>query len=468
MGQGFGGLFDPVQCLTNRELNNLPCVNAVDFNGQRLGLQAIAVTGTAGAIVLVALHLLTRPIAVGFTVAALEVRHHPLEHARDFVDAAALVITELDLFLARTVQDQLLHIRGQRVPRRVFVELVVFGQGVDGLAEIGGFRFGPRGNGALIQRQRLVRYDQPFVKEQLHTQAIAHGARTEGRVERKQPRLDLGNGETTDRAGEILGEGGAHRLLITRDGGFQHGDAIGKVQRGAKTVSEAGLQPLLHHQPIHDHVDVVAEFLVQGGWLVQLVELTVDLNALEALLFQLGKFLAVLTLTVAHDGGQQVGTGALLHRHDAVHHFGHLLRLDRQASRGGIRNADAREQQAHVVVNFGHGADGGARVFAGGFLLDRNRRAKAADVIHIRLLHHVEELARIGAERFDIAPLPLGVDRIKGQRGFPRPRQAGNDDQLIPRQIHVDGFEVMFPRATDRNRLQLGHAHTPFMSSRFM
>ena len=41
-------------------------------------------------------------------------------------------------------------------------------------------------------------------------------------------------------------------------------------------------------------------------------------------------------------------------------------------------------------------------------------------MVDVRLLHLLQELARIGGERFDVTPLPLGVNGIEGERGFAR------------------------------------------------
>ncbi len=160
----------------------------------------------------------------------------------------------------------------------------------------------------------------------------------------------------------------------------------------------------------------MAEFLVEFGRGVQLMKRAIDLDALEALLAQFQKFLPILALAVAHDGRQQIGARALGQGHHPVNHVLHLLRLDGQAGGGAEGRARAGEQQAQVVMNFGHRADRGARIFRGGFLLDGNRRAEARDMVDIGLLHHVQKLARIGRQAFDIAPLPLGIDRVEGQR----------------------------------------------------
>jgi len=65
----------------------------------------------------------------------------------------------------------------------------------------------------------------------------------------------------------------------------------------------------------------------------------------------------------------------------------------------------AAEQQAQIVLNLGDGADRGARVVAGGFLIDRDRRRQPLDRIDIRLVDLAEELPRIRRQAFDVAAL---------------------------------------------------------------
>ena len=106
---------------------------------------------------------------------------------------------------------------------------------------------------------------------------------------------------------------------------------------------------------------------------------------------------------------------------------------DLPAALGAVRDADVGEEQAQVVVDLGDRADGRARVRGGGLLLDGDRRREAVDEIDVRLLHLLEELAGVGRQRLDVAPLPLGVDRVEGERRLPRPGQAGDDHQPVPR-----------------------------------
>src|SRR5581483_8860426 len=65
------------------------------------------------------------------------------------------------------------------------------------------------------------------------------------------------------------------------------------------------------------------------------------------------------------------------------------------------------------------------------------------------LLHHRQELPRVGRQRLDVAPLPFGVEGVEGQAGLARAGQAGDDDQLVARQVQRDVFEVVRARTAD-------------------
>ena len=116
---------------------------------------------------------------------------------------------------------------------------------------------------------------------------------------------------------------------------------------------------------------------------------------------------------------------------------------------GAARDADARVQQAQVVVDLGDGADGGARVVRGRLLLDRDRRRQAFDVVDVGLLHHRQELPRVRGQRFDVAALAFGVQRVERERRLARARQSRDHDQLVARQVEVDVLEVVRAGAAD-------------------
>ena len=72
-------------------------------------------------------------------------------------------------------------------------------------------------------------------------------------------------------------------------------------------------------------------------------------------------------------------------------------------------------------------------------------------MVDIRLLHHLQELPRIGREALDVAALALGVDGVEGERGFARAGQAGEHHQRVARNVEIDILEVVLARAADRD-----------------
>ena len=293
----------------------------------------------------------------------------------------------------------------------------------------------------------------------LDAEPAAFRAGAERIVEREQPRLDLRNGEAGHRAGEFLGEdqalgvgiaaaigGRAGRLRV---GQFDHRQAVGELEALLERIRQPRADVAAHHQAVDHHVDVVGEFLVERLDVADLVEGAVDLDALVALAQEFGELLAVFALAAAHDRRQHVDARAFRQRQHAVDHLRHGLAFDRQAGGRRVGHADARPQQAHVVVDLGDGADGRARIFRGGLLLDRNRRRQSVDLVDVRLLHHLEELPRVGRQALDVAALALGIDGVEGERGFARARQAGEHHQLVARNGDVDVLEIVLARAAD-------------------
>ena len=228
---------------------------------------------------------------------------------------------------------------------------------------------------------------------------------------------------------------------------------VRQLQRRLEAVGEPGGDVLPDDDAVHHHVDVVLVFLVELGRLADLIELAVDLDALEALLLQLGQLLAVLALAPAHDRGQQIEPRPLRQRQHAVHHLRDRLALDRQTGGRRVGHADAREQQAQVVVDLRDRADGGAGVLGGGLLLDGDGRRQPVDMVDIGLLHHLQELARVGRQALDVAPLPLGIDGVEGERGLARARQPREHDQRVARDLEVDVLQVVLARAADMDGL---------------
>jgi len=65
------------------------------------------------------------------------------------------------------------------------------------------------------------------------------------------------------------------------------------------------------------------------------------------------------------------------------------------------------------------------------------------DRLHIGPIHLLQELSRIGGEGFDVASLPFGKERIKGQGRFARPGNTGDHRHLSPGDVTGDILEIM-------------------------
>jgi len=79
---------------------------------------------------------------------------------------------------------------------------------------------------------------------------------------------------------------------------------------------------------------------------------------------------------------------------------------------------------------------------------------KALDRIDIRALHLVQKLPGVGRQRFDITPLPLGIQGVESERGFAGAGQPGDDCQGVARDFQADVLEIVLPGAPDDDFLQ--------------
>ena len=187
--------------------------------------------------------------------------------------------------------------------------------------------------------------------------------------------------------------------------------------------------------------------------------LAVDLDAREAVGAELLEHVAELALAVAHDRRVDRELRPFRQRQDLLDDLVEALPRDRPAADGTVRPADARVEEAQVVVDLGDRADRRARVARGRLLVDRDRRREPVDRVDVGLLHHLQELARVRGEALDVAALALGVDRVERERGLAGPREPGDADEGVPRQPDVDVLEVVLAGPVD-DQLVGGHSAT--------
>ena len=206
---------------------------------------------------------------------------------------------------------------------------------------------------------------------------------------------------------------------------------------------------MLEHEPVDHDLDRVLELLVEHDLVLEQPLLAVDLDAREAVAPELLEHVAELALAVAHDRSVDGEARSLRQREDLLDDLVEALARDRAPADRAVRPADPRVEEAQVVVDLRHRAHRRARVARRGLLVDRDRRREPVDRVDVGLLHHLQELPRVGGERLDVPALPLGVDRVERERRLAGARQPRDADERVARQPHRDVFQIVLPGAVD-------------------
>ena len=233
------------------------------------------------------------------------------------------------------------------------------------------------------------------------------------------------------------------RLIFAADF-HDDGAAIAVPERGLERFGKALLEVLTDAKPVDDDLDGVLGVLRELRHRIDLVDLAVDAHAHEPLGPQLEDELDLFALAVDHRRREDHQLRFFGKRQNGVDHLRDRHRLELLLGMiRAVRLADARVEQPQIIVNLGDRTDRRARIVRGRLLFDRNRWRQTLDQIDVGLFHQLQELPGVRRERFDVAALPLGVEGVERQRALARPREAGDDDQPVPRQIEIDVLEVM-------------------------
>ena len=203
---------------------------------------------------------------------------------------------------------------------------------------------------------------------------------------------------------------------------------------------------VLDHQPVDDHVDGVLVLLVEVDLLVEIEQLAIHANSHESRLSSAGKHFLVLALSVPDQRGHDHQACPLWQVVELIDHLLDGLSGDLTPADWAVHAPDPRKQQAQVVVDLGHRPDGRSWVPGGTFLVDADRGAQSVDLVDVRLLHLSQELARVGAQRLDVATLAFRIDRVEGEARFSRSGEAGDHDQPVARHVDVEVLEVVLAR----------------------
>ena len=193
-----------------------------------------------------------------------------------------------------------------------------------------------------------------------------------------------------------------------------------------------------------DRVDLIAVELHARR---DFADLAVDAGIDIPLLGQLFEQFAVVPLAALHHGSEQGDPATVEIPEDQigdllVRVMHHLLARGRRI---GARRACV--EQTQEIVDLRNGPDRRTGILVGGLLLDSHHGAQSRDLVHIGALHRPDELTRVGRERLHVAALPLGIDRVEGQRRFARAAESGDYHEFATRNFEVYVLQVVNPRA---------------------
>ena len=345
--------------LDDRLFRELCDIQSAERDRQHLRAQTAAVARRTRTFAHHFFNLAARPLAVGFAVAAFEVRDDALERlahhaARNTADR------QLERFISGAVQQLVERLLGERLDRRFERKAVLFAECVVvhardrtwvGVAPAG------RTDSALLDGKVAVRNDAVGIDTLLNAQTRAYRTSAVWVVEREHARRKLLDRNAAVVAGVVLRE---------RDGfaanDIRNHQTAGQRRGGLHRIRNASASIRTDDNTVNNDLNVVLFRLCQLKFFGQVVNLTVHAHADIALLAGVLEHLNVLTLFAADDRRKQLHARFFLERHQPVDDLVDGLLVDLLAAFRTVRRTDARPQQAHVVVDLGDRADRRARV----------------------------------------------------------------------------------------------------------
>ena len=132
------------------------------------------------------------------------------------------------------------------------------------------------------------------------------------------------------------------------------------------------------------------------------------------------------------------------------------LRLDGNLAAGTMRDAQAGEQQAEEMVNFGYRGHRALAAAPRGALFNADGRRQPGDKIDLRPRNLVHELPGIGVHGVQEAALSLGKKDVKHQGALARTADAGDDHKLVARDGQRQVLQVMLARPVDHDERGVG------------
>ena len=403
--------------LIDGERCDLIYIFAAYGNGEGFLFQTHAAAKLTGCDPHETLVLLLHNVRTGLPVFSFHIPDQPLKGNRVNALPALSLIVDIHLFPVRTVQQHPPDLLRILLKGRVQIKMVLPAERLQhSVGKAALIRAGlpsRHGDGALVDALGGIRDHQLLIKLHLVAETEALGAGSEGVVEGEAARLDLADADPAVRAGKALAE--RHGLPAYH---IHFQQPVRQLQHALHRIREPACDPVLHHETIHHHLNIVLYIFVQLDLLGQLIQTAVHAHPHIAAALRALEHLCVLALASSDHRRQKLDPRAFRQRHDLIHHLIHALSCNLAPTGGTVGDTDPGIQQPEIIIDLRHCAHRGSGVAVGGFLVDGDCRGQSFDLLHIGLLHLSQKLAGIGGKRLHIPSLPLRIYCIKCQRGL--------------------------------------------------
>ena len=270
-----------------------------------------------------------------------------------------------------------------------------------------------------------------LLARQLHAGADAVGAPAVLAVVAEQARVELGVAGAADRAGALGREhlhladlarrrAGEHRAAQAVERRQQVHHALADVQRLGEQLAQLGLVVAASttRSPTGSSIVCSLKRSMRGHGSTE--ELAVDAQVRVAARLRPVGEVGVDALAGDHQRRQQADVLAGVVAQDLRGDALGALRPHRRAVLDAVLHAELDVQQAQEVPDLGGRADRALAAAARQALLDRHGRRDAVDRVDLGPAGRLHDAARVGVERFEVAPLAFVEQDVEGQRRLAR------------------------------------------------
>ena len=212
----------------------------------------------------------------------------------------------------------------------------------------------PAANRSARQRQLRVLNHALRIEILLDAEAVAGRASACRVVEGEQARFQFAHAVAANRAGEVGGKQQLFGFRIVHIG--DDGGAARQLQRGLKGLGQTRAEIVADLKAVDHDFDGMFLLQLQLRRIGEIADFAVDPRADIALPGEVFQRFVMFAFALFNDRRQQHQALTFRLGENIIHHLAHGLRRQRHIVIRAARLADARVQQAQIVVNFGNGA----------------------------------------------------------------------------------------------------------------